>query len=239
VNADEVDHFGVWIFSRWGRGYPGRLIVGPDRLTLEHREFVVLHRRVWSEPVEAVVGYALRQVPVIPRLVHLYAMRLQTSDGWSPEFRFNTREDEVLAQKALLDRAIVPLPDQDDIRRFNPAAFYVPLVARNHRDEALETPAIAALVDEESDGSWLPRELLIAAGIREDKHLTIRRPSGEVLSRDAGFAILRAEGFETADEVIFAEAGDQPRLGRRTLNGFGVVPDYEFRQLVPRPVRGV
>ncbi len=40
-----------------------------------------------------------------------------------------------------------------------------------------------------------------------------------------GYAILRAEGFETTDEVVFAEATDLNLLGVRTIEGFGVVVD--------------
>jgi hypothetical protein len=39
-------------------------------------------------------------------------------------------------------------------------------------------------------------------------------------------AILRAETFETIDEVVFAEPGDATPLGVRTLEGFGVMVDY-------------
>ena len=37
--------------------------------------------------------------------------------------------------------------------------------------------------------------------------------------------MLRAEGFETIDEVVFAEPGDMVLLGIRTIEGFGVMLD--------------
>jgi len=40
-----------------------------------------------------------------------------------------------------------------------------------------------------------------------------------------GYAILSAEGYETNDEVVFAEPGDMTLLGIRTLEGFGVMVD--------------
>jgi hypothetical protein len=43
--------------------------------------------------------------------------------------------------------------------------------------------------------------------------------------RDTGYAIVSAEGFETVDEVVFAEPGDMTLLGVRTLEGFGVMVD--------------
>ena len=40
-----------------------------------------------------------------------------------------------------------------------------------------------------------------------------------------GYAVLAAEGFETVDEVVFAEKSDLLLLGVRTLEGFGVMVD--------------
>jgi predicted aspartyl protease len=45
------------------------------------------------------------------------------------------------------------------------------------------------------------------------------------VERDVGYAILSAEGYETNDEVVFAEPGDLSLLGVRTLEGFGVMVD--------------
>jgi predicted aspartyl protease len=47
----------------------------------------------------------------------------------------------------------------------------------------------------------------------------------EVVERDVGYAVLAAEGFETVDEVVFAEKSDLLLLGVRTLEGFGVMVD--------------
>jgi predicted aspartyl protease len=46
-----------------------------------------------------------------------------------------------------------------------------------------------------------------------------------VIEREVGYAILRAEGFETTDEVVFAQPSDLTLLGVRTLEGFGVMVD--------------
>ena len=40
-----------------------------------------------------------------------------------------------------------------------------------------------------------------------------------------GYAILRADGYETNDEVVFAEKGDMILLGVRTIEGFSVMVD--------------
>jgi predicted aspartyl protease len=47
----------------------------------------------------------------------------------------------------------------------------------------------------------------------------------QVIGREVGYAILRAEGYETTDEVVFAQPTDLSLLGVRTLEGFGVMVD--------------
>jgi predicted aspartyl protease len=47
----------------------------------------------------------------------------------------------------------------------------------------------------------------------------------QLVTRDTSYAIVSAEGFETVDEVVFAEPGDMLLLGVRTLEGFGVMVD--------------
>jgi hypothetical protein len=39
------------------------------------------------------------------------------------------------------------------------------------------------------------------------------------VTREVGYAIIAADGYETADEVVFAEPGDMILLGVRTLEG--------------------
>ena len=114
------------------------------------------------------------------------------------------------------------------------SAFTVGLVARNIRDENISTPIVEALVDSGSELSWLPGELLRAAGIEPRKKLTFQTATGETTDRDVGFAVLAAEGHETPDEVVFAQPGDLTLLGVRTIEGFAVVVDYIGRRFVPR-----
>ena len=45
------------------------------------------------------------------------------------------------------------------------------------------------------------------------------------MAPETGYAILSAEGFETVDEVVFAEPSDMALLGVRTIEGFGVMVD--------------
>ena len=55
---------------------------------------------------------------------------------------------------------------------------------------------------------------------------------GEIVSRDIGYAILRVNGFETVDEIVFAQEGDLNLLGSRTLEGFGAIVDARRKMLV-------
>jgi len=44
--------------------------------------------------------------------------------------------------------------------------------------------------------------------------------------------ILKMNGFETVDQVVFAQAGDLKLLGSRTLEGFGATVDARKKRLV-------
>jgi predicted aspartyl protease len=103
--------------------------------------------------------------------------------------------------------------------------FRVNVIARNPKDEAQETPPIEALVDTGSELTWLPAELLAAAGITPRRRRTFVTATRETVTRDVGYAILASEGFETTDEVVFAEPRDLTLLGVRTIEGFGVAVD--------------
>ncbi len=52
------------------------------------------------------------------------------------------------------------------------------------------------------------------------------------ITRHIGYAILRVDGFETVDEIVFARDGDLSLLGAHSLGGFGAVVDPERKRLV-------
>jgi predicted aspartyl protease len=110
--------------------------------------------------------------------------------------------------------------------------YRLAVIARNPKDEALATPAVDALVDSGSELTWLPADLLLAASIAPRRKRTFETATKQVVTRDVGYAILAAEGFETADEVVFGEPGDMVLLGVRTLEGFGVQVDFIGHRLV-------
>jgi len=82
-----------------------------------------------------------------------------------------------------------------------------------------------ALVDTGSELTWLPTDLLAEAGITPRRKRTFTTATRQMVTRDVGYAILASDGFETTDEVVFAEASDLILLGVRTIEGFGVLVD--------------
>lgn len=89
------------------------------------------------------------------------------------------------------------------------------------------------LVDTGSEYTWLPARVLTSLGVGVEKpNRRFVMANGEVITRDIGYAILKVNGFETVDEIVFAHEGDLNLLGSRTLEGFGAVIDATRKQLV-------
>ena len=103
--------------------------------------------------------------------------------------------------------------------------FKVGVVAANPKEEQRTTPAIDALVDIGSELTWLPSDVLSQIGITPRRERSVETATGQVVKRQTGYAMVRAEGFETIDEVVFAQPGDIVLLGVRTIEGFGVLVD--------------
>ncbi|MBI4662771.1 MAG: hypothetical protein HY735_28485 [Verrucomicrobia bacterium] len=103
--------------------------------------------------------------------------------------------------------------------------FKVNVTARNPKREELATQPVAALVDTGMELTWLPADILKSAGITPRRKRVFATATQQQVEREVGYAILAAEGYETNDEVVFAEPGDMTLLGVRTLEGFGVMVD--------------
>lgn len=103
--------------------------------------------------------------------------------------------------------------------------FKVNVIACSPGDETRVTPAIEALVDTGSELTWLPTDVLVQIGITPRRKRTFVTATKQMVSRDVGYATLAAEGYETTDEVVFAEPEDMVLLGMRTIEGFGVAVD--------------
>ena len=78
----------------------------------------------------------------------------------------------------------------------------------------------------------MPGDVLRSVGITPRRSRLFATATQQKVERDVGFAIVAAEGYETSDEVIFAEATDINLLGVRTLGGFGVAVDNVARRFV-------
>jgi len=102
--------------------------------------------------------------------------------------------------------------------------FKVGMVAKNPQDDRVSR-SVEVLVDTGSELTWLPRELLEGIGIAVQRKRLFATATKQQVERDVGYVVLRAEGFETIDEVVFAQPGDMSLLGVRTLEGFGVMVD--------------
>jgi predicted aspartyl protease len=112
------------------------------------------------------------------------------------------------------------------------SVFKVNVTARNPKREELVTHPVPALVDTGSELTWLPADVLQAIGITPRRKRVFATATHQRIERDIGYAILSAEGYETNDEVVFAEPGDLTLLGARTLEGFGVMVDNVAHRFV-------
>ncbi len=114
--------------------------------------------------------------------------------------------------------------------------FTVNVVARNPKDESLISPPTKVLVDTGSEltWTWLPKVLLIGINVTPVRKRSFTTATKQVVTRETGYAILSAKGYETVDEVVFAEPGDMALLGVRTLEGFGVMVDNIAHRFVAR-----
>ena len=111
--------------------------------------------------------------------------------------------------------------------------FRVDCTILNPKTPSKKVPLRQLLVDPGSEFTWVPAEKLREAGIPVRKRdVPFLMVNGQVITRDVGYAILRVDGFETVDEVVFAQPGDLRLLGSRTLEGFGATVDARKKRLV-------
>ncbi|MBV8781583.1 MAG: aspartyl protease family protein [Phycisphaerae bacterium] len=120
--------------------------------------------------------------------------------------------------------------------------FYTDATVLNLKDESRLVRLTGVLVDTGSEASWIPRQLLESIGVeRRKKDQSFRMANGQIITRGVGYALMRSGVYETVDEVVFAEDGDLPLLGARTLEGFNARVDPVNKRLVaagPIPAAG-
>ena len=119
-------------------------------------------------------------------------------------------------------------------------AFMVECKLRDVAQSGPEKTIAAVLVDTGSEYTWLPEDVLLAAGVTvAKKDLAFVMANGMTITRDVGYAFLSSGEFETVDEVVFARSDDLSLLGARTLEGFAARVDSREKRLVaagPIPV---
>jgi len=103
--------------------------------------------------------------------------------------------------------------------------FMVNMTAVNPSERQRSTPPINVMVDTGAEVSWLPKKELLDIGINPEGKKRFVTADKRVIERDFGYAILKAEGYATNDEIVFAEDSDMSLLGVRTLEGFSVMVD--------------
>jgi predicted aspartyl protease len=113
--------------------------------------------------------------------------------------------------------------------------FRVNVIAVNPKREELATAPVSCLVDAGSELTWLPAQLLTDIGVTPRRERLFEMANKQVIKRPVGYGIIRAEGYETNDEIVFAEPGDLALLGVRTLEGFGVAVDNIGKRFLAAP----
>jgi len=107
--------------------------------------------------------------------------------------------------------------------------FKVSIVACNPKNGGQITMPIAALVNTGSELTWLPGEMLRGIGVEPQRRRTFPTSTYKTVERETGFVVLQANGYETREEVVFAEPGDATLIGLRALEGFGIVDSRKDR----------
>ena len=115
----------------------------------------------------------------------------------------------------------------------NMSMFRVSVTARNTKHAEIAAEPVSALVDTGSELTWLPADILRGIGITPRRRRIFLSANQQRIQRDVGYALLSAEGYETIDEVVFAESSDMSILGVRTLEGFGVMVGNIGHRFVP------
>jgi hypothetical protein len=86
--------------------------------------------------------------------------------------------------------------------------FYVDCEVVNVSQPAKAVTVPKLLVDSGSEATWIPEPVLRKAKITvSKKDVAFLMANGQTITRSIGYAIVRASGFETVDEVVFGQPG--------------------------------
>ena len=93
------------------------------------------------------------------------------------------------------------------------------------------------LVDTGSIDCMVPRDKLLAAGVRPEGKRVYELANGQPVEYEYGFARVAFFGDETVAQVIFGPADTEPILGVVALENTGVVVDPVTRGLKRLPAK--
>jgi predicted aspartyl protease len=111
--------------------------------------------------------------------------------------------------------------------------FRLNCTVQNIASPSKSTAIKQLVVDTGSEFTWIPREELERIGVTvRKKDVPFVMANGVAITRDVGYAVVKTNGFETVDEVVFAQPGDMKLLGSQTLEGFGATVDARKKRLV-------
>ena len=82
--------------------------------------------------------------------------------------------------------------------------------------------------------SMFPQSMLERLGIVPIGKRGFEQTDGSIILRDIGRAMLRINGDEDVQRVIFGEDNTEPLIGAGTLQGFLLLVDSVAEELVPR-----
>lgn len=111
--------------------------------------------------------------------------------------------------------------------------FHVDIDVANAAAPTKSVKVAKLLIDCGSELTWVPETYLKQIGVTiAKKDVPFIMANGQSITRSIGYAIIKAQGFETVDEVVFGQPGDLMLLGARTLEGFGATIDPRQKKLV-------
>jgi predicted aspartyl protease len=111
-------------------------------------------------------------------------------------------------------------------------AFKIGLKVENIADRTNSVVVKNVLVDTGSEYTWLPETVLRKVKIAiEKKDVPFIMANGQKITRSLGFALIRVGQAFTVDEVVFAQPGDLPLLGARTLEGLNLIVNSRDKKL--------
>jgi len=90
----------------------------------------------------------------------------------------------------------------------------------------------AVTVDPDVLYSWLPSDVLVAAGIKPERTEQFETRDGRIVERTIGFAMLYVASRLTLTVVVFGEPADRTVLGALALSGLNLRVDAHSNNLV-------